>query len=444
MVGVVNDAASGVRTRGAAPFLDPCVDVQTPTKGANAPSCFSPQNAWRACGGLRSKAWVVRSGYCQETFEAIGCGLGGDETEFDGVGVLEVEKVCHRCRNNKRVDLCGWGTKRIERMVGLFKARFELDRKHRVINQTADVEMFLIRTERKQVAKCTIHSPVLSSSPKLETPEIASIVPFTKMNLEATIPALELELLQNLGSPAHSSRAGYLQAFPTRIFDMQLPGPSTRKYAFLKQGQGASDTIMSITMPSASIVTHRLETTGKRAGELSVDDLKTSRLFCVLRDSVAQFVRLRCYLDPGDILIVVKFNQDQCTEGLRLILFSNEPASRDDGIFAYTFDGTSEDGYTDSKVSPGFEAVLIGGVTKGPNVVAAKVLGDDGNGQNIDIVYDLDFVVSDFQRNGTPTVAPLSLGSCISNAVDSPVVRVEPDGQYRTFAILISCSYLGS
>jgi hypothetical protein len=47
----------------------------------------------------------------------------------------------------------GWGTKQIERRMGLFKAWFELDRKHRAISRTADAKRFLVRMERQQVAK---------------------------------------------------------------------------------------------------------------------------------------------------------------------------------------------------------------------------------------------------------------------------------------------------
>ncbi|KAF9791989.1 hypothetical protein BJ322DRAFT_1206716 [Thelephora terrestris] len=81
-------------------------------------------------------------------------------------------------------------------------------------------------------------------------------------------------------------------------------------------------------MPPASIVTHRLETTRKCAGELSVDDPETLGLIRVLR-------------------------------------LSNRMS-----------------------------------------------------------VYGPDFVAIDFQPTGTPPVAPLSLGSCVSNAIDSAVVRL--------------------
>ena len=39
-------------------------------------------------------------------------------------------------------------------------------------------------------------------------------------------------------------------------------------------------------------------------------------------------------------------------------------------------------------------------------------------------ISGLNFVVSEFQRIGTPTVASLSLGGGISNAVDSAILRV--------------------
>jgi hypothetical protein len=39
--------------------------------------------------------------------------------------------------------------------MGIPKARFELDRKHRAVSQTGDANRFLVRTERERVAKCT-------------------------------------------------------------------------------------------------------------------------------------------------------------------------------------------------------------------------------------------------------------------------------------------------
>ncbi|KAF9792024.1 hypothetical protein BJ322DRAFT_1015943 [Thelephora terrestris] len=85
-----------------------------------------------------SEPWVVRSAYCRETFGERGCGLGGDETESDGVGALEVEKGCHRSHNNKGVDRCaqneekianGLGERKGSRGRGLSEARFGLDGK---------------------------------------------------------------------------------------------------------------------------------------------------------------------------------------------------------------------------------------------------------------------------------------------------------------------------
>jgi subtilisin family serine protease len=88
---------------------------------------------------------------------------------------------------------------------------------------------------------------------------------------------------------------------------------------------------------------------------------------------------------------------------------------------------------------------VFSGVAKAANVVAVKVLSDEGSGQNSDMwvlifnyetngadmwaspihsISGLNFVASEFQRTGTPTVASLSLGGGTSNAVDSAVVRV--------------------
>ncbi|KAF9791270.1 hypothetical protein BJ322DRAFT_1017805 [Thelephora terrestris] len=140
------------------------------------------------------------------------------------------------------------------------------------------------------------------------------------------------------------------------------------------------------------IITHRLETTRKRAGELSVDDLETLGLIHVLRLSSRMIEFHPKRIKPVGMM---GHSPTRSTGLLELAAQRSPSAGADGGIYVENL---------------GFQGPIGFWSRVGPNVVAVKVLGDDGNGQNFDIVHGPNFVAIDFQRTGTPTIAPLSLG----------------------------------
>ncbi|KAF9647222.1 serine protease [Thelephora ganbajun] len=236
-----------------------------------------------------------------------------------------------------------------------------------------------------------------------------------------------------------------------------LPG---RYIVTLKQEQGTSSAATSVktfssTVLSASNVTHQWESMGAFAGELSVDDLETLRVD----------PRVAAIEEDGIMKTFATVTQNNAPWGLSRISSKTKLASQDDKAlsFAYIFDSTAGAGSTVYIIDTGifiqhpefqgrasFGAAFGGflkqdgnghgthcagtavssqfGVAKAANVVAVRVLGDDGSGQNSDIISGLNFVASEFKRTGTPTVASLSLGGGISNAVDNAVVRLFNSG----------------
>ncbi|KAF9792030.1 hypothetical protein BJ322DRAFT_1015947 [Thelephora terrestris] len=287
---------------------------------------------------------------------------------------------------------------------GMFKAGFKLDRKHRATSTTADTDEFL-RTEREQVVRNRttlvfpkrdellaptghhnhLHHHFGFSAAYIflffhhcrnrKTPEITSTVPLTKMNLNAIIPALKLDLLRNLVANSlttfcpkpialtlYTISAG--TAFPSmRIFDAQalLPG----KYPHLQTRKG-----------NFGHHQHRvcLEYNGA----------------CVV-----------CYPPVGNHRQVCRRPRNSISanapRGLSRISSQTKPASRDDGQLPYTFDKASGAGY------------------------AVYTIGLAGFGPVF--VYGPEFVAIHFQRTGTATIALLSLGGGVSNAVDSALVN---------------------
>ncbi|KAF9791980.1 serine protease [Thelephora terrestris] len=239
-----------------------------------------------------------------------------------------------------------------------------------------------------------------------------------------------------------------------RISRAQNPLPG--KYIVtLKQGQGAPDTIsvesVSSNMSPASNITHQWENMGAFAGDLSADDLETLRAD----------PRVEAIEEDGIMQTLASVTQTNAPWGLSRISSQTKLADQDDASlnFTYTFDSTSGAGSTVYIIDTGifiqhpefqgrarFGATFVGnlkqdgnghgthvagtavssqfGVAKGADVVAVKVLGDDGSGQNSNIISGLNFVATDFQRTGTPTVASLSLGGGASNAVDTAVIRL--------------------
>ncbi|KAG6887646.1 hypothetical protein C0995_013751 [Termitomyces sp. Mi166 len=64
------------------------------------------------------------------------------------------------------------------------------------------------------------------------------------------------------------------------------------------------------------------------------------------------------------------------------------------------------------------------GVAKKANLIAVKVLDDDGNGYTSDIIKGLEYVETDAERSGRPSVASLSLGGPFNPALDEAVAKV--------------------
>ncbi|KAG6885335.1 hypothetical protein C0992_005209, partial [Termitomyces sp. T32_za158] len=67
------------------------------------------------------------------------------------------------------------------------------------------------------------------------------------------------------------------------------------------------------------------------------------------------------------------------------------------------------------------------GVAKEANLIAVKVLGDDGNGTWSDLIAGLDWVQKSSQASGRPSVASLSLGGPGSTVVDAAVTELVND-----------------
>ncbi|KIL60985.1 hypothetical protein M378DRAFT_26290 [Amanita muscaria Koide BX008] len=76
------------------------------------------------------------------------------------------------------------------------------------------------------------------------------------------------------------------------------------------------------------------------------------------------------------------------------------------------------------------------GVAKAANLIAVKVLGDDGqvyysfvhNGNNSDILSGMDWVQKQAASTGNPSVASMSLGGSASTALDSAVASLTGNG----------------
>ncbi|KAM6496390.1 serine protease [Amanita muscaria] len=68
------------------------------------------------------------------------------------------------------------------------------------------------------------------------------------------------------------------------------------------------------------------------------------------------------------------------------------------------------------------------GVAKAANLIAVKVLGDDGNGNNSDILSGMDWVQKQAASTGHPSVASMSLGGSASTAIDSAVASLTGNG----------------
>ncbi|KAJ2918823.1 hypothetical protein MD484_g1582, partial [Candolleomyces efflorescens] len=75
------------------------------------------------------------------------------------------------------------------------------------------------------------------------------------------------------------------------------------------------------------------------------------------------------------------------------------------------------------------------GVAKQANILAVKVLGDDGSGATSDIIAGLNFVLSQFNANGQrPTVVNMSLGGRANVALDKAVQALVAAGVHVVLA----------
>lgn len=234
--------------------------------------------------------------------------------------------------------------------------------------------------------------------------------------------------------------------------------PSSGKYIVtLKQENSDLPNVDSVSnsMSPASTVTNKWENMGAFAGKLSPDDL----------ESLRADPRVDAIEEDGTMSVLADVAQNNAPWGLARISSQNPLEDQDDTSlnFTYTFDSTAGTGSTVFVIDTGifvqhpefegrakFGATFVEnqeddgnghgthvagtvassqfGVAKGANVVAVKVLADDGTGQNSDIISGLNFVAAEFLRTGAPTVASLSLGGGVSNAVDTAVLRLSTAG----------------
>lgn len=74
------------------------------------------------------------------------------------------------------------------------------------------------------------------------------------------------------------------------------------------------------------------------------------------------------------------------------------------------------------------------GVAKAANIIAIKVLSDQGSGTVSDIVSGLDFVLSSARSSGRPSIATMSLGGSASTALDNAVASLTAGGVHVTVA----------
>ncbi|KAI0825094.1 serine protease [Trametes gibbosa] len=75
------------------------------------------------------------------------------------------------------------------------------------------------------------------------------------------------------------------------------------------------------------------------------------------------------------------------------------------------------------------------GVAKKANLIAVKVLGDDGRGTASDIISGLDWVSKEVAVSGRPSIASLSLGGGPSTALDNVVTALTRLGIHVTVAV---------
>jgi len=61
------------------------------------------------------------------------------------------------------------------------------------------------------------------------------------------------------------------------------------------------------------------------------------------------------------------------------------------------------------------------GVAKAANIIAVKVLSDDGDGAYSDIIAGIDWVIDAVAKSGKPSVVNMSLGGVANDAVDQAV-----------------------
>lgn len=68
------------------------------------------------------------------------------------------------------------------------------------------------------------------------------------------------------------------------------------------------------------------------------------------------------------------------------------------------------------------------GVAKNANLIAVKVLSDNGSGLTSDIIDGLNWVIGNVNSTGNPSIASMSLGGSVSDALDSLVEQTVAAG----------------
>ncbi|KAK7678555.1 hypothetical protein QCA50_018427 [Cerrena zonata] len=74
------------------------------------------------------------------------------------------------------------------------------------------------------------------------------------------------------------------------------------------------------------------------------------------------------------------------------------------------------------------------GVAKSANLIAVKVLSDQGSGSVSDIVSGLNFVLNSARSSGRPSIATMSLGGGASTSLDNAVASLTSSGIHVTVA----------